>query len=103
MSNDTDSDSLPDGWEVQYNLDPLLNDTMEDPDYDSLTNLEEYLLGTNPQNADTDNDGIPDNMDPNPNSFLIPTGISIILIGGGGLGIITFLLIRKAKKMKNTW
>jgi parallel beta-helix repeat protein len=102
LSNDTDSDGLPDGWEVQYNLDPLLNDTMEDPDNDNLTNLEEYLLGTNPQKVDTDNDGIPDNMDPNPNSFLNPTGILLIIIGGGGLGIITFLFRKKTKKMKIT-
>ena len=54
---DTDSDGMPDGWEVQYSLAPLANDAGMDPDGDGLTNLEEYGLHTNPRDFDTDNDG----------------------------------------------
>jgi len=46
---DTDSDGMLDGWEVQYGLDPLDSaDADEDLDGDGLTNLQEYLRGTDP-------------------------------------------------------
>ena len=40
---------------------PSLYDHHRDPDADQLTNLEEFNLGTDPNQADTDQDGIPDN------------------------------------------
>ncbi|MDD8044796.1 MAG: hypothetical protein PHC78_13625, partial [Verrucomicrobiota bacterium] len=40
---------------------PTLYDHHRDPDADQLTNLEEFHLGTDPNQADTDQDGIPDN------------------------------------------
>ncbi|MEW6681846.1 MAG: HYR domain-containing protein [Nitrospirota bacterium] len=53
---DTDGDGLPDGWEVQYGLNPLSPDSdgdgtpdgQEDPDGDAFTNLEEYQGGSDP-------------------------------------------------------
>jgi hypothetical protein len=61
---DTDGDGLPDGWEVQYNLNPLssldIHGAAGDPDFDNLTNAQEYALGTNPRAADSDGDGLPD-------------------------------------------
>ena len=44
---DTDSDGLPDAWEMQYfgNLNQGANDN---PDGDALNNLQEYLQGRNP-------------------------------------------------------
>jgi subtilase family serine protease len=48
--NDTDSDGMPDQWEIDYNLDPLdPTDASSDPDNDGYTNIEEYLNGTNPR------------------------------------------------------
>lgn len=47
-NSDTDGDGMPDGWEVKYSLDPLRDDSNEDPDSDSFTNIEEYKSGTNP-------------------------------------------------------
>ena len=63
LSNDTDSDTMLDKWEVDNALDPLVNDTILDPDLDLLTNLEEYLLNTNPRNNDTDNDNLIDGQE----------------------------------------
>jgi len=57
---DTENDGMPDGWEVANNLDPLVNDTAQDPDDDDLNNLAEYLHNTDPQNPDTEDDGMPD-------------------------------------------
>jgi len=59
-SNDTDLDLMPDGWEIGYAFDPLVNDSSADVDSDNLTNLEEFILGTNPRAADTDGDTISD-------------------------------------------
>jgi hypothetical protein len=38
----------------------------DDIDGDTLSNADEILLGTDPNNPDTDGDGIPDNTDPDP-------------------------------------
>lgn len=59
-SPDSDSDSLSDAWEVMYGLNPLENDTAGDLDADGLTNLREYILGMNPASNDTDGDLMPD-------------------------------------------
>lgn len=62
--NDQDDDDLPDDWEIRYGLDPTNphgdHGPHGDPDRDGLTNIEEYRLGTNPTNRDTDGDGISD-------------------------------------------
>ena len=60
LNPDTDGDGMPDGWEVEYGLDPLVPDAGNDPDGDGLTNGEEFDIGTDPQNPDTDSDGMPD-------------------------------------------
>ncbi|MDY6904557.1 MAG: hypothetical protein SWH61_07715 [Thermodesulfobacteriota bacterium] len=63
-TDDLDGDGLPDTWEIQHGLDPSdITDAMTDndaPEGDGLTNLEEYCRGTDPINADTDGDGIND-------------------------------------------
>jgi hypothetical protein len=57
---DDDQDGMPNYWERLYGLDVDRDDSAEDPDGDGLTNLEEYLLGTNPMLADTTGDGLTD-------------------------------------------
>jgi hypothetical protein len=57
---DTDGDTMPDGWEVTYGLDPLVADSTLDPDSDGLTNRQEYVRGTDPTDSDTDDDLLPD-------------------------------------------
>ncbi len=60
LNADTDSDGMPDGWEILYVLNPLVDDAAGDPDLDMLSNLAEYQAGTNPKVADTDGDGMKD-------------------------------------------
>lgn len=45
---DTDQDGMPDSYEINYNLNPLLNDWHDDYDNDGFTNGEEFELGMNP-------------------------------------------------------
>lgn len=61
--SDRDNDGMPDSWELAYGLNPLSNDANSDPDGDNVKNINEYRLGTNPNKADTDGDGITDDLD----------------------------------------
>jgi hypothetical protein len=45
-------DGIPNGWKQQYGLDPFDHGVAgTDPDHDGMSNLQEYLAGTNPTNA----------------------------------------------------
>jgi len=48
---DTDGDGLPDWWEQTYFVNATTALPGEDSDGDGQTNLQEFLAGTNPQNA----------------------------------------------------
>jgi Regulator of chromosome condensation (RCC1) repeat len=62
---DGDGDSMPQCFEELHTcLDPQAADGQVDPDADSLTNLDEYLLGIDPCLYDTDNDGCADGEEP---------------------------------------
>ena len=66
---DADGDAIPAEWEtgtdrgVARNLDPAVDDGGDDPDGDTLTNFQEFEAGTHPRLADTDGDGLNDNVE----------------------------------------
>lgn len=85
LDPDTDGDSMPDGWEVQYGLEPdTYNNPEADSDGDALTDGEESALGTNPFRSDTDGDGVPDSFDSAPcdaeNSVVSDDSISVAVM-----------------------
>ena len=63
---DTDNDGLPDGFELAHTDPPSTTDLQADGDLenggtgDGLTNLEEFQYGTDPNDADSDDDGLED-------------------------------------------
>ncbi|MCW1911966.1 hypothetical protein OJ996_00165 [Luteolibacter sp. GHJ8] len=90
---DTDNDGMPDVWESNFGLNPNDNGSVNpdngpsgDPDGDGRTNIQEYNSGnnsTNPNNPDTDSDGLEDGAEftagTNPNNTdsdndLLPDG-----------------------------
>ncbi len=58
--DDTDGDGMPDWWEIKYFGGPTTANPDDDPDGDGLTNLQEYQMGLNPIDPDTDGDGLLD-------------------------------------------
>ena len=65
-NQDLDGDGLPLAWETLYQLsDENGDDAHENADDDQLTNLEEFLAGTNPRNPDSDEDGLVDHLEVN--------------------------------------
>ena len=85
--SDDDGDGIPDLWELDNGLDPLLaSDAALDPDGDNASNLEEFLAGTDPALADTDGDGLADGAE-------IAIGRdSLIDERGAAIGIILMIL-----------
>lgn len=61
---------FPPDWLKRYALNPALR---VDSDGDGLTDILEARLGTNPNNPDTDGDGLPDSQDKNPLAGKLPT------------------------------
>ncbi len=49
--SDDDDDGMPDIWEIANSLDPLVDDSADDADGDGVSNLDEYLNGTSPNQA----------------------------------------------------
>lgn len=81
---DIDDDGMPDDYEDLFGLDKLVNDAATDLDSDGLSNINEFTLGTIPNNPDTDSDGLTDDVDLDP---WIP---SVDEFAGSGTALFTF-------------
>jgi hypothetical protein len=65
--SDFDDDGIPDGFEAANGLDAFNPvDAFLDDDFDGLFNLDEFFAGTDPQEPDSDEDGIIDGLDEAP-------------------------------------
>jgi len=52
IEQDSDQDGMPDDWEFAHALNPFaMADASPDADGDAMSNLQEYLAGTNPRDA----------------------------------------------------
>jgi hypothetical protein len=89
---DSDGDGMSDAFEIDFGLDPTIDDSGGDLDQDGLTNFEEFEAHTSPNNRDTDSDGAIDYQelqagtnplkDDYPPQLVIPADI---LVDAGGL------------------
>jgi len=68
--SDEDGDGMPDSFEDANGLDRTVNDADGDEDSDLLSNLDEYLRGTDPQDEDSDDDDLNDNVETNTGTFV---------------------------------
>lgn len=84
-SPDSDTDGMPDWWEKRFANGPdglnfERDDSQEDPDSDTLVNLEEFRHGTHPFRRDTDADLLDDGDEANKHK----TNPAIADTDGGG-------------------
>lgn len=63
---DANGDKLPDRWEKRHKLSLKVNQAKRDQDRDGVRNRGEFRLGTDPRDADTDDDGTDDGEDRKP-------------------------------------
>ncbi|MBC2603082.1 RHS repeat protein [Puniceicoccus vermicola] len=63
LFEDEDQDGIDDDYESSHGLSTSIDDRDDDPDFDALSNIEEYLNGLSAGSSDTDGDGIPDGIE----------------------------------------
>jgi hypothetical protein len=68
---DDDDDGMPDNWEIDYGLNPLVDDAHDDLDGDGVDNIDEYENGGNPSL-------VPGNEAPNTPELLEPAEATIV-------------------------
>ncbi len=69
-TGDFDSSGIPDWWELQHALQPGTPAlAAADSDGDGISNLQEFIRGSNPRLADTDGDGLNDGNETSANAL----------------------------------
>jgi hypothetical protein len=75
LKSDSDDDGMPDAYEIEHGLNAMQDDANADKDQDGLKNLQEFQAQTDPNNPDTDGDGVLDGDDATP---LVPNTPPVI-------------------------
>lgn len=78
---DSDQDGISDSWEIQH-FGNLSRTGGDDADGDGLTDIQEFLKGTNPVQANPDGDRITDFSDPYPNDYYNNLTPTLTILGG---------------------
>jgi hypothetical protein len=63
QAKDRNHDRIPDRWERSHHLSLRVNQARRDQDHDGLNNRGEFRAQTDPRDADSDNNGIPDGQE----------------------------------------
>ena len=88
LDMDDDNDGMPDQFEKQYGYNALNSiDAVSDWDHDGINALTEFQNGTNPNNFDSDGDGIDDGKDADSLQFDFP----VVLRAGLNLFALPFV------------
>ncbi len=80
---DRDRDHMPDRWERANGLSVSRNDARRDRDRDGLRNLAEFRAGTDPRDADSDDDGVRDGAEDAGTVVSFTGGVLVIRTFGG--------------------
>ena len=88
-SRDRDHDGMPDKWEKRHHLNIRANDARKDPDRDHVSNLAEYQRGTDPRDADTDDDGTGDDSEVTGTVVSFANNVLTIQLRGTGAGTVS--------------
>jgi hypothetical protein len=84
-ARDRNHDKIPDKWEKHYKLSLKVNQAHRNQDRDNLNNRQEFRAGTDPRDADTNNDGNEDGDNGGTiASFDSTTGTLVINLFGDG-------------------
>tara|TARA_R110002153_G_scaffold274142_1_gene447308 strand:+ start:4119 stop:7025 length:2907 start_codon:yes stop_codon:yes gene_type:complete len=79
QDDDDDNDGMSDVFENSYSLNHLDgSDASNDEDFDGLSNLQEFSLGTDPSLMDTDGDGVSDGRDIDPLDPLVSADSKVL-------------------------
>jgi Bacterial TSP3 repeat len=84
QARDRNHDHIPDRWERAHHLSLRVHQNRRDQDHDGLKNRAEFLAQTDPHNADSDGDGIPDGNEQAGKVASFTGGVLTIDLFGGG-------------------
>jgi hypothetical protein len=82
-ARDSDHDGMPNQWEQAHHLKVHKADANGDPDKDGLRNLAEYKLHSDPQNPDSNANGVPDGSDVAGTVASFTNGVLVITLPDG--------------------